>query len=179
MLSERVLDFHELRQELEDQACAAKGWARVGDEKTKKATKEASWVCSKLHQALNKTGVLKGRVAFERVVANMQQERVIELEELEAAQKDVEQRFEAIETRMGDYKAKLQTIEGYTAFEAFEEEMVEGSTSAFIMDLDLYKVQVARLFPKVNISCLNPKESEDEAKEDGKNVSTTSESCTR
>lgn len=72
-----------------------------------------------------------------------------------------------IEKSMAIYKAKAWAMEKYKVHEAFELEIIGNLALAFTMGFNLCKLQVARLFLKVDVSCLNPKESKDKAKENG------------
>lgn len=58
-----------------------------------------------------------------------------------------------------------RAVEAYMASKEFEAEIVDGASSAFVLVFDLCKVQVAHLYPGVDVSRLNPEESGDKAEE--------------
>ncbi|KAG1362634.1 hypothetical protein COCNU_10G008530 [Cocos nucifera] len=118
-------------------------------------------------------GILEGKVCYENVVANIEQEKVIELnkelvvaiaswrvtevELMESKEKIVKEKSSTIT------EGKHQAMEEYKASEPFEIEIVEGSLFTFTMGFNLYKTQVARLFLGVDVGHLNPEESKDKA----------------
>lgn len=146
ILSKVVLNFCKLRWELDKQVCATNVWTWTTKEKVKKETKEASQACFNLKRAFNEKGLLEGELIFKRALVDLQQNMVIKLERrLEVAQLEVEEAKEEIKVRviveklMAIYEAKLQAIEAYNASKEFKEEIVDGSTLAFLMGFNLFK----------------------------------------
>lgn len=86
---------------MESKTHAAKARAKAAKEKAIKAADKASRARSELQQVLDKIGVLEGKVALEMATADIQRERVIELEKAlaasEAAEKEAEERIEVVE----------------------------------------------------------------------------------
>ncbi|KAG1327925.1 hypothetical protein COCNU_01G018590 [Cocos nucifera] len=87
----------------------------------------------------------------------------------EAAVKAVENKVELVKVTVEEEKAKavaeanLKGIEEYKASMEFEDEVVEGSSVAYIYGFNVCKTCLNRMPPKLDLSCLNLENNDDES----------------
>ncbi|KAG1369822.1 hypothetical protein COCNU_15G001880 [Cocos nucifera] len=113
---------------------------------------------------------LEGLVAIEHGLAEVLRQKVAELEETleleEAIVKATKDRRELIKAKEDKAKAiveaKLKGIKEFKALVEFENDVVEGSSVAYMYDFEAYKRCLDRRIPKLNLSDLHPNDSNDE-----------------
>lgn len=132
---------------------------------------KASRAQSNFQRAHDERGLLKRELAFEKVLINFQQNQVVELERmLKVAHWEVEvavkaTRAQATTERLAAiWEDKVRAVETYKALQVFEVEVVDGASFAFAVGFNLYKDQIAHLYPRVDVSLPSLEESEDEIK---------------
>ncbi|KAG1331963.1 centromere-associated protein E [Cocos nucifera] len=171
-LNEGLVSFNQKRLSLEEKLKASKK-ARRAAEDVKGATKEeVSQARSELQAAREKVRALEGLVAIEHGAARVLLKKVAELEEAlklgKAVVKAVEDRVVLIRAKVEEEKAKaiieakLKGIEEFKASIEFENEVTEGSSVAYIYDFEAYKRCLGWMVLKLNLSCLRPKDSNNE-----------------